>query len=124
MFKRKTFVDSFAEEKTYGPYDELPILPAITDPQIHVSRNAKTQPFYLICEKDSMLVQLSGRSTILLKHPQVISCPMQAGDFLYVPAGTPHRIMPEQAGIFHRYKARNAGLEGIAWYCENCNGEV
>lgn len=121
---RKNFVDSFPESVSYGPYDEFPMLAPETDPQIHVSKNHLPQPFYLICSKDSVLAQLSGKATIRLKHPEVISQSTQPGDFLYIPAGTPHTIEPDGPGIYHRYKARDAGLEGVAWYCDNCNKEL
>ena len=124
MRVRKGFVDSFPESVAYGPYDEFPMLSPETDPQIHVSKNSRPQPFYLICSKDSLLAQLSGTSTVRLKHHEVISQSTAPGDFLYIPAGTPHKIEPHQAGIMHRYKAREAGLEGVAWYCGNCEKEV
>lgn len=124
MHKRKPFVDTFEEAASYGPYDELPILPAEADPQVHVSLNDRPQPFYLVCEKDSMLVQMTGKAVLQLQHPQVRHYRMRSGDFVYIPAGTPHRIVPEQASLQHRYKAREAGLEGVAWYCETCGAEV
>jgi 3-hydroxyanthranilate 3,4-dioxygenase len=124
MHIRKPFVDTFAEASNYGPYDELPILPPDTDPQVHVSRNDRPQPFYLVCEKDSMLVQMTGEARIDLKHPEVRSYAMTTGDFVYIPAGTPHRILPKTTSMQHRYKARQPGLEGLAWYCENCGDEI
>ncbi len=40
------------------------------------------------------------------------------GDFLYVPGGTPHRIVPTEPSIQMRYKASHPGLEAVAWYSD------
>ena len=52
---------TFKESEKAGPYDEHPMLPPGVDPQLHLSRNDRPQPFYLICGKDCVLVQMSGR---------------------------------------------------------------
>jgi 3-hydroxyanthranilate 3,4-dioxygenase len=48
----------------------------------------------------------------------------EIGDHLYVPAGVPHRIVPEVETIQYRYKLPESELEGVAWYCEGCGGEL
>ena len=35
-----------------------------------------------------------------------------------------HWIVPETELVIMRYKARNAGLEGVAWYCERCRQQL
>ena len=47
---RKRFFNVLEMQSDLAAYDELPLLLAHIDPQIHGSRNAKTQPFFLICE--------------------------------------------------------------------------
>jgi len=49
---------------------------------------------------------------------------MSVGDHVYVPAGTPHRVVPVREGVQLRYKARSAGMEGVAWYCPGCDREL
>jgi nitrite reductase/ring-hydroxylating ferredoxin subunit len=44
---------------------------------------------------------------------------MAIGDFVYVPGGTPHRLVPSTESIHLRYKAARPGLEAIAWYDDN-----
>jgi len=112
---------TFKEADSAEAYDEYPMLPAKTDPQLHLSRNDRPQPFHLVCEKDSVLVQMSGRGRVQFAVGGVRYFHLQPGDFIYVPAGMPHRLEPETASVLYRYKASDAGLEAVAWYCEACN---
>ena len=57
---RKPRFAAFDEAARRGPYDEYPMLPAGVDPQICLSRNDRPQPFFLICEHDTVLVNMSG----------------------------------------------------------------
>jgi hypothetical protein len=122
--QRKRQVEVFQIAREAGAYDEWPLLPADIDPQVHLSRNDRTQPFFLVCEHDSVLTQLSGQALVEFKEAPVLSYTMEPGDFVYVPAGTPHRIVPRTESIQLRYRARDAGLEGAAWYCPACGAEV
>jgi 3-hydroxyanthranilate 3,4-dioxygenase len=121
---RKRMLHVFKLAKDAGPYDELPILVQDIDPQLHLSRNDRPQPFFLICEQDTVLVQMSGEGKIQFKDAPVLWHPTEPGDFVYVPAGTPHRILPITECVQLRFKARRPGLEAVAWYCEQCGAEV
>jgi hypothetical protein len=121
---RKRMIDTFKDAEALGPYDEYPVLVPNVDPQVHLSRNDRPQPFYLICGKDSLLVQMSGTGTLLMKGSNVLYFPLIPGDFVYVPAGTPHKLVPDGISINHRFKAEKAGLEGVAWYCSQCDNEL
>ena len=59
-FDRKKMVQAFEAAHDCGPYDELPVLRADRDPQLHLSRNDRPQPFFLICSSDTLLAQLAG----------------------------------------------------------------
>jgi len=115
---------TFKEAGSSGPYDERPILPSTLDLQMQLSRNDRTQPFFLICEHDTVLATLSGRGRVEYKHAPVLWHDYETGDFLYVPAGTPHRIVPEEESIQYRYKLPESELEGVAWYCDGCGKEL
>ena len=115
---------TFKEAEGAGPYDEYPMLAANVDPQLHLSRNDRAQPFHLICEKDCVLVQMSGRGRVRFADGGVRYFQLDAGDFVYVPAGMPHRIEPETMSVQYRYKASAAGLEAVAWFCEICGGAL
>ena len=52
---RKRAFNIFQQAREAGPYDEYPVLPAEIDPQLHLSRNDRPQPFFLICERDTVL---------------------------------------------------------------------
>lgn len=123
MTQRRGF-KTFVEAKKAGPYDEYPMFPPGTDPQICLSRNDKAQPFYLVCEQDTVLVQMSGEGRVLFKEAPARFHKVEPGDFVYVPGGTPHRIVPESESVQYRFKAEHAGLEGVAWYCEACGEEI
>jgi len=123
MARKKTFM-TFKEADNCGPYDERPMLPDTIDPQLYLSRNDRRQPFFLICEKDTMIVQVSGNGQLEFRESTVNKYTLEVGDFIYVPGGTPHRIMPNDVSINYRYKAKEAGLEGVVWYCESCSIEL
>jgi len=123
VIRKKTFM-TVREAAQGGPYDERPMLPDEIDPQLHLSVNDRPQPFYLICEKDTMLVLVSGAGQVRFRQSNVHFHPAEPGDFIYIPAGTPHRFVPDAPSVVHRYKPRRAGLEGVAWYCETCGTEL
>lgn len=120
---RRNQVDTFEAGKTAGPYDEYPVLLQEVDPQLHLSRNDRPQPFHLTFEKDTMLMQLSGSARIEMRDSSVLFFDAVQGDYVYVPAGVPHRIVPAEPSVMYRYKARDAGLEAATFYCETC-GEL
>ena len=122
--KRKQMISLFKAAKNFCDYDEYPVLSEHIDPQVHVSRNRIVQPFYLICEQDTMLVQLTGKSRIFFKDSNVVSFKLGPADCIYIPGGTPTHLMPSEESIQLRYKARVPGLEGVAWYCDGCNEEL
>jgi 3-hydroxyanthranilate 3,4-dioxygenase len=122
--ERKRMVRLFEAAREAGPYDEFPVLLPGIDPQLHLSRNARPQPFFLICEQDTVLVQMSGEATVEFKDAPVLYHTAEPGDFVYVPGGTPHRIVPTTESIHVRYKAARPGLEGVAWYCPACGAEL
>jgi 3-hydroxyanthranilate 3,4-dioxygenase len=122
--ERKRMLHAFKEARDAGPYDEFPVLPANVDTQIHLSRNDRPQPFFLICEKDTVLAQLSGQATVEFKQASVLYHTLEPGDHVYVPAGTPHRVVPRSESVQLRYRSNAPGLEGVAWYCPACGAEV
>ncbi len=121
---RKPRFAAFDEASRRGPYDEYPMLPAGVDPQICLSRNDRPQPFFLICEHDTVLVNMSGTGRVEFPAGPVRYHPVVSGDFVYVPSGTPHRMVPESECVQLRYKAEHPGLEAVAWYCEGCGAEL
>jgi len=107
-----------------GPYDEAPVLPDNFDIQLTLSRNDRAQPFHLICEHDSVIIAMSGSGRIEFKESSVLHEDYALGDVVYVPAGTPHRILPAEESIHHRFKLPESKLEGLAWYCDDCGEEI
>lgn len=122
--KRRRMFQVFKAAAEAGNYAELPELPATVDPQVYLSHNSVPQPFYLICGKDTVIAQMSGEAVVHLKDSAVNSFNLVPGDHVYVPAGTPHRVVPLTASVQLRYKAPKAGLEGVAWFCEQCGNEL
>jgi hypothetical protein len=122
--KRKRMFYTFKEAAAAGPYDEFPMLPPGIDPQLHLSRNEGLQPFWLTFEKDSVIVQMSGASRVEMREGPMLWDDLVPGDFLYIPAGTPHRIDPREPSIMYRFKAENTGLEAVTWYCEHCKAPL
>lgn len=121
--RKKTFV-VFNEAPRLGPYDERPMLPDSIQTQVYLSRNDRPQPFYLICEKDTLIAVFAGTGTVHMQLTSVRSFPLEPGDHVYVPAGAATRLVPTTESIIMRYKAQHAGLEAVAWYCEACDSEL
>lgn len=114
---------TFREAERAGPWDEFPLFPPGTDPQLCVSRGEVAQPFHVICGKDCMLVQMSGRGRVEYPIGPSRWQDLVPGDVVYVPAGMPHRVVPDGEGVVMRFKAEHPGLEGVAWYC-TCGAEL
>lgn len=118
---QKRMFHTFKEARQRGFYDEYPMLPPDVDPQLHLSRNDRPQPFYLTCEGDTMLVQMSGQGRVEFHDSCIRYYTLEPGDFIYVPGGTAHRLLPSSESIVYRYKAQRAGLQAISWYCVECD---
>jgi hypothetical protein len=121
--ERKRFLNIFPLAEDTRSYDERPLILEHIDPQLYLSRNDVPQPFFLVCEKDTVLAAMSGDADVEFHDCSVLRHRLATGDFVYVPAGTPHRIVPRESSLHVRYKAREAGLEGVAWYCDSCGTE-
>ncbi|MBU3067762.1 hypothetical protein KO481_40370 [Nocardia sp. NEAU-G5] len=121
---RRRMLHAFQAASELGDYADAAVLPADTDPQIYLSRNRVAQPFHLICQKDVVLSQLSGAVDVHLHDSSVNRFRMGVGDHVYIPAGTPHRIVPVEEGVTIRYQALQAGRQGASWYCANCGSEL
>ena len=121
---RRRLQQTFKLAAQIGFFDEYPVLPDGIDPQLMMSRADRPQPFFLVCEKDCMIVQMTGRVRVEFKDASVLYMATCPGDYVYVPARTPHRIVPQEGSIFYRYKAEAAGLEAVAWYCDACGEQV
>jgi hypothetical protein len=121
--RKKTFV-VFKEAPKTGPYDERPMLPDAVQTQVYLSRNDRPQPFYLICEKDTVIAVFAGTGKVHLQLSSVRWFPLAPADHVYVPAGTPSKLVPSDELIVLRYKAQHPGLEAVAWYCESCETEL
>ncbi len=122
--KRKNRFDTFDAAAARGPFDECPMLELGTDPQLHLSRNDRPQPFFLICEQDCVVAQMSGTARIEFRGSSVNYFDLQMGDYAYVPGGTPHRIVPKGECVNLRYKAADPGLEAVAWYSPKTSEEI
>lgn len=122
--RRKNALNLFRDKSKYRNYDEFPVLREEVDPQLHVSRNTVNQPFYLICEKDTVLAALSGKAKVRFHDASVNYFDLEPGDFVYVPGGIPHRIECAEDSLHLRYKARISGLEAVVWFCEYCGYEL
>lgn len=124
MITRGRFQNVFDLALEIGPWDERPVAPSFADPQVCMSRGSSAQPFFLICEKDTVVMQIIGSADVQLRYTGMRHTRLEVGDILYVPAGTPCRIEPREESIHLRYKAINPGLEGVAWFCPSCDAEV
>jgi len=117
--RRKNRFETYKEAASRGNYDEFPMLELGIDPQLHLSRNRVAQPFFLICEQDTIVAQMSGSARVEFRDSPANYFNLTIGDFVYVPGGTPHRLVPSAESIHLRYKAARPGLEAVAWFDGN-----
>lgn len=121
---RRRMLHAFKAAREVGNYEDAAVLPENVDPQLHLSTNTLPQPFYLVCEKDTVLGQMSGAALVRLRASTVNRFDLEPGDMLYVPAGTPHCIEPRSASVQIRYKVRASEREGAVWTCPACDEQV
>jgi hypothetical protein len=124
MIGRTRFQNLFDLAREVGPWQEYPVAPPFADPQVRLSRGTEPQPFFLVCAKDTMVIQSIGAAEVELRYSGVRRTRLEMGDMLYIPAGTPSRIVPLEESIHLRFTAINPGLEGVAWFCPSCDAEV
>lgn len=122
--RRKNSLNLFREAPKLQSFDEFPVLRPDVDPQLLVNNNRVDQPFHLIYGKDSVIALVSGRLVVEFAQGAVRYFDLEPGDFVYVPAGIAHRILVKEPGIQLRYRAREPGLEAVAWFCEGCATEM
>lgn len=121
---RRRMLHALDTAATVGNYAELAALPADVDPQITVSRNWVDQPFFIAFEEDTVLAQMSGRSTVHLRQSNVLHYPLGQGDHVYMPAGTPHRIAPDGEGVLIRYVTNEPAARAAIFTCSRCANEI
>ncbi|MFI1379905.1 hypothetical protein [Embleya sp. NPDC020886] len=124
MTRRRRMLQALEVAPELGDYADAAVLPADTDPQLYLAYNRLAQPFHLICQHDTVLSQLSGAVDVHLRESSVNRFLMATGDHVYVPAGTPHRIVPREEGVTLRYLPLDAGRLGAAWFCADCGHEL
>lgn len=123
--ERKKTLNVFKEAPhTWGSYDEYPVGPRGTDPMPHLSRNRMAQPFFLVSEEDQVLIQMAGEGTLELKDVEPSRMHLVPGDTVYIPAGTPTRVVPDGENLQIRLKAEPPVREAVAWYCPSCGALV
>lgn len=120
----KRMFHTVKEAAARGPHDEYPMLPPDIDPQLTLGRSDCPQPFFLVLQKDSVLVQMSGEGRVDMRATSVLSFALRPGDFVYVPGGVPHRLVPASPSVHYRFRAARADSEAVAWFCQACDAEL
>jgi mannose-6-phosphate isomerase-like protein (cupin superfamily) len=121
---RRRVIPAFKTAAEIGNYEDVALIPEDVDPQVELSRNSVTQPFYVVIAEDTVLAQMSGRSTVRMKYSSANRFTTRTGDHVYVPAGTPHRIEPLETGVLVRYTSNEPVRRGAAFFCEHCDEEI
>ena len=121
---RRRVIPTFKAAAEIGNYEDVALIPEDVDPQVELSRNSVTQPFYVIIDEDTVLAMMSGQSRIVMKYSSVNSFLGSSGDNIYVPAGTPHRIEPVEESVIVRYTSNEPVRRGAAFFCEDCGNET
>ena len=111
--ERKKTLNVFKEAKeAWGSYDDYPVGPRGTDPMPHLSRNRVAQPFFVVCEKDQVLIQMAGEGVLEMRETDVTQMRLSPGDTVYVPAGVPSRVVPRRREPPGPPQGRAAGARG------------
>jgi 3-hydroxyanthranilate 3,4-dioxygenase len=73
---------------------------------------------------EELFYQLEGQMTLRLREDQrTVEVPIRAGEMLLLPARIPH--CPQRpagsVGLVVERRRREGELDGLQWYCENCD---
>jgi hypothetical protein len=117
-------LQAFQAAKELGNYADMPVMPVDVDPQITLSRNTETQPFFIAFEEDTVIALMSGHATVHLRESNVNSWSMIPGDHVYVPAGTPHLFEPTEESVLIRYIGNEPAYRAAVFACAKCGGEL
>lgn len=115
--------DVFGLAADAGSYEEWPLMPAEVDPQVALSHNAAPQPFYLTVDHDTLLAALSGAAAVEFHDCAVRELSLSPGDYLYIPAGLAHRIVPLSPSVHLRFTGREQHAERASFRCR-CGEEL
>jgi len=107
-----------------GAFDEWPLLPEPVDPQVALSRAPVPMPFHLAIDHDTLLVQIKGEATVAFADGPVREMEVAPGDYVYLPAGLPHRVIPRSSSLQLRFSGREAHAERASFRCEGCSAEL
>ncbi|MEJ7635521.1 hypothetical protein [Aeromicrobium sp.] len=121
---RRRMVQAFQAAKDIGNYADVPVMPVDVDPQITLSRNSEQQPFFIAFEEDTVIALMSGSATVRMRDSNVNSWSMITGDHVYVPAGTPHLLEPNEESVLLRYIGNEPAYRAAVFACEACGGEL
>jgi 3-hydroxyanthranilate 3,4-dioxygenase len=124
MERRRATTIFAAAAECLGSHDDLPVMPAGTDPMTCVSRNRVPQPFHLVSEHDQVLLLFAGLTRVELHGAETDHAQLKPGESLYIPAGQPSRIVPLSESIQLKWRAEPGGWEAAVWYCPRCDREV
>ncbi|MGC0239671.1 hypothetical protein [Arthrobacter sp. SD76] len=124
MTTRSRAMNIFEAAATSGNYGDVAVIPLEVDPQITLSRNSVTQPFYMVYDHDTVLAQMSGSSRLRLRESSVLYFDSVVGDHTYIPAGTPHRIEPQVEGVLVRYSTNEENERGALFVCDACGADL
>lgn len=121
---RRRMLQAFQAAKEMGNYADVPVMPVDVDPQITLSRNTEKQPFFLAFEEDTVIALMSGSATVRLRESNVNSWSMIPGDHVYMPAGTPHLLEPNEESVLLRYIGNEPAYRAAVFACEKCGNEL
>jgi hypothetical protein len=95
----------FTLAKDVLPGREVSFLGPDADPQLHLSRVERFQPYFVVHAKDTAIAQMSGSGQLEFRYSNVLHHQLEPGDVVYIPAGTPHRYRPREESVQLRYIA-------------------
>jgi mannose-6-phosphate isomerase-like protein (cupin superfamily) len=121
---RRRVIPAFKAAVDLVNYEDAQMIPEDVDPQVELSRNVLPQPFHLVIDEDTVLAVMSGEVAVHLKNSTVLSFKGLPGDHVYVPAGTPHRIVPSAESVVMRYTSNEPVRRGAAFFCSACGEEA
>lgn len=83
---------------------------------------------YHINETEEFFYQLKGNITVKIQYEgKAKEVPIKEGEMFLLPANVPHNpIRPEGSIglVIERIRKGTKCIDGLAWYCDNCNHEL
>ncbi len=115
-------------EKLKPPVGNKNLYPAGKDYIVMVVAGPNARKDYHYNETEELFYQLEGNITVRIQDEgKAVEMKLGPGDMFLLPAKVPHSPVREEGSIglvIERVRKDTDFMDGLQWYCENCNHKL